>query len=421
MAAPSGLERTVRQGLRMSQFWFNRLMLLGMLAVGETLFKFKGLRSSNRMLTHLRDARSILVGRMDDRIGDFVLMTPFLRELRRNAPQAWITLLVTPTVAELALPCPHVNEVVVLDGVTRGACRTLRRYWRTIHMAATTLWRHRFDLALLPRWGISGGYRSVFPLYWSGARWRVGFSERDANFQRRWLTGQDWLLTHVLRDSAVKHEVIRYLDLLRFLGGAVHNEQLELWLTEADDAEAAALLRAQGVGDDNALVAFGIGGTDLKRRWRLDGFIAVGKWLHQRYGARIVLVGGVKEWDFAQAIADSLGRTVINAAGALRLRATAALLRRCRLYIGHDTGAMHLAAAVGVPVVEISCHPKTGSPYSWNAPERFGPWGVAYRILQPERPLPPCTDECTAHKPHCIQQIAFEVVIDAAEALLSLT
>jgi len=105
----------------------------------------------------------------------------------------------------------------------------------------------------------------------------------------------------------------------------------------------------------------------------------------------------------------------------LRLGASAALLKRCRLYIGHDTGAMHIAAAVGVPVVEISCHPKTGSPYSWNAPERFGPWGVPCRVLRPERPLPPCREECDAREPHCITQITAEEVLEAAESLLALT
>jgi ADP-heptose:LPS heptosyltransferase len=143
--------------------------------------------------------------------------------------------------------------------------------------------------------------------------------------------------------------------------------------------------------------------------------------LAQKHGTRIVLLGGKAEQEFAAVLADGLGSTAISAAGVLSLRAAAALLRRCRLYIGHDTGAMHLAAAVGVPVVEISCHPLTGSPYSWNAPQRFGPWGVPSRILQPTKPLPPCRNECDTDKPHCILQIEPDAVIAAAEELLGLT
>lgn len=410
----------IRQGMRIGQFLINRLTSVCALAVGEALFRVKKMRLPNDKLLSLSNAHSILVGRMDDRIGDFVLITPFLRELRRNAQQAWITLLVTPTVLELALPCPHVNEIVVLDGVTRGACRTLRRYWKTIKLAKEKLWARRFDLALLPRWGTGGGYRNVFPLYWSGAMWRVGFSERDANFKRQWLTGQDWFLTHPLRDRSIKHEVVRYLDLLHFLGGEIRDERLELWLTEIDEAETEMFLRVHRI-DNEPLIAFGIGASDLKRRWGIGGFVNVGKQLVRYYGVRVILVGGSAEWNFAEIIAEELKGAVINASGMLRLRATAALLKRCLLYIGHDTGAMHIAAAVGIPVVEISCHPRTGSPYSWNAPERFGPWGVPCRILQPEYPLPPCREECISYKPHCILQITPKEVLEAVESLLALT
>jgi heptosyltransferase-2 len=411
----------LRRGLRGLQVWLNRLLLLGVLSVGEVFFRVKGLRLRKGSLPRLPEVQSILVGRLDERIGDFVLMTPFLRELRRNAPQAWITLLVTPAVAELAVLCPYVNEVLVWDRVSRGACRSLRRYWQVLRLSASHLWARRFDLALLPRWGTVGGYHNILPLYWSGARFRVGFSERDANFQGRLLVCQDWLLTHAIHDLSIKHEVVRYLDLLRFLGGTVEDDRLELWLTGEDEAMAEEFLRQQGVSVGEPLVAFGIGATDLKRRWRPDGFIAVGRHLAQKHGTRIVLLGGKAEQEFAAVLADGLGSTAISAAGVLSLRAAAALLRRCRLYIGHDTGAMHLAAAVGVPVVEISCHPLIGSPYSWNAPQRFGPWGVPCRILQPPKPLPPCHNECNADKPHCILQIEPDAVIAAAEELLGLT
>ena len=134
----------------MMQIGLNRVVLLGVLSFGETLFRIKGFRRSVEPLPRLQDVKSVLVGRLDERIGDFVLMTPFLRELRRNASQAWITLLVTPAVAELAVLCPYVNEVLVWDRVSRGACRSLRRYWQVLRLSASHLWARRFDLALLP-------------------------------------------------------------------------------------------------------------------------------------------------------------------------------------------------------------------------------------------------------------------------------
>jgi heptosyltransferase-2 len=110
-----------------------------------------------------------------------------------------------------------------------------------------------------------------------------------------------------------------------------------------------------------------------------------------------------------------LGGTVINSVGRTTLREVCALLKHCQLYIGNDTGAMHLAAAAGVPVVEISCHPLNGSHFHANSPRRFGPWGVDFTVLQPEKAIEPCSDGCTAFQAHCIQTVTVADVRNAAE------
>jgi heptosyltransferase-2 len=80
---------------------------------------------------------------------------------------------------------------------------------------------------------------------------------------------------------------------------------------------------------------------------------------------------------------------------------------------------MHLAAAVGVPVVEISCHPQSGWLSHANSPARFAPWGVPNRIVQPARATPPCTDQCSAKEPHCICGVSVEDVQHAIITLLA--
>jgi heptosyltransferase-2 len=99
---------------------------------------------------------------------------------------------------------------------------------------------------------------------------------------------------------------------------------------------------------------------------------------------------------------------------------SAALIARSALYIGMDTGPMHLAAACGVPVVEISCHPLSGRSEQANSPSRFGPYATRSRILRPARPLAPCVDSCVVlHGSHCISQVRATQVIDAALDLLN--
>ena len=81
-------------------------------------------------------------------------------------------------------------------------------------------------------------------------------------------------------------------------------------------------------------------------------------------------------------------------------------------------GPMHLAAAVGTPVVEISCHPLHGSVVHHNSPKRFGPFGVPHIVLQPEKPLPPCSDGCTATQAHCILNVSVMHVRKAVEKFI---
>jgi heptosyltransferase-2 len=114
-----------------------------------------------------------------------------------------------------------------------------------------------------------------------------------------------------------------------------------------------------------------------------------------------------------------LGPTATGLAGRTTLRETAAVLERCRLYVGNDSGPLHLAAAGGVPCVEISCHPATGRPDHENSPDRFGPWGVPHVVLRAASPRAPCDGYCGAQAPHCILEVDVDAVVAAADSLLA--
>src|SRR5271157_5620018 len=120
-------------------------------AVGSPLYFLAGRRAHKGI--SLKSARAILVVRLGE-IGDTVLTTPFLRELRRNAPGGWITLVVKPEAFNLVELCPYVNEVVTFDWPVSGQAGTLKGHARALALAATRLWKRRFDLALLPRWDV---------------------------------------------------------------------------------------------------------------------------------------------------------------------------------------------------------------------------------------------------------------------------
>ena len=379
-------------------------------AIGEPIFAGMGMRQGPTALA-LSRARRVLVVRLDD-IGDVVLTSPLLRELRRTLPAARVTMVVDPRTYDLVELCPYVDEVLRCDLRPLGS---LQRHWRTLQLAYRSLWRHGFDLAIVPRWDVDQ-YHAAFVAYLSGARWRAGYSEGVIDHRRRLDAGFDRLFTHVLQDKSVKHEVEHNLDVLRFLGGEVHEERLETWTSHADEVFADSLLQFHGVGAGNLLVAFGPGATQPKRRWPLSCFAEVGAWLQSELRARMVIVGGQGEEPLGRELCRQLGDAAIDVVGRTSLRQTAALLRRCQLYVGNDSGPMHLAAASGAPVVEISSHPTGGSPAHPNSPLRFAPWDVAHVVLQPRPQADSCSDACVAEEAHCIRHVSVERVKQAVAA-----
>jgi len=348
----------------------------------------------------------VLVVRLDE-IGDVVITTPFLRELRRNLPNAWITLAVKPEVHNLVELCPYVNEVVTYDWDTRGRFSKLQRHGRAFRLA----WRHllwrRFDLAILPRWDIDI-YHGSFVTYFSGARWRVSYSETISARKKCLNNGFDQLFTHVLSDDNVKHEVEHNLDVIRFLGWQVQGKRLELWDNEQDQAFAEEFLNAHQVKADDLLITLSIGARAARRVWPIDRFADLALWLRNFYGARLIVVGDSREQPLGETLERALGSWVVNAVGRTTLRQSTALLKRCRLFVGNDTGPMHIAAAVGLPLIELSCHSRSGDSHGPNSPLRFGPWGVKHMLIQPSMHQSPCVDRCIADRPHCILSITVE-------------
>lgn len=364
----------------------------------------------------VRDAKNILVIRQDS-IGDLVLMSAFLRELRQSNPVAKITLVVDPKLRNLVELCPHVNHVLSVDLSFCGATVNLEKVVEALRISRSTLRASQFDLALIPRWD-ADLYHSSYLATFSGAKWRVAYSEDVVASKREANRGFDRLLTHTIDDRAPKHELERNLDLLRFAGGSVENSKLELWLSDQDRQTVRRALELNGVSENDLIVALSVGAAHRRRRWPLARFIEVGRFLEARFGARIVVVGGPEDSEFGQRVKAAIPGA-LHFCGGLSLRQTGALLERVQLTIANDSGPMHLAAAAGSAVVEISCHPKNGGASHENSPIRFKPWTIDSVVLQPEAPTEPCKGGCEQNHAHCILSVAAKDVKAAAEVLLA--
>jgi len=281
----------------------------------------------------------ILIIRLDA-IGDMVLMSPFLRELRGLYPGAHITLLVQPQVFNLVEMCPYIDEV-------------------RVDLSLVWLWRQRWDLAISPRFDVDHFGASRILL--------LSFARR----QVRWRDVRRF-------NQPAKHEVERNLEVLTWLGARPHDTALGVWRGSKDEQAAQRLLSEAG----KPLVALVPGASHPAKQWPLEKFIEVAQWLAAR-NFTVVVLGAWNERPLVTVLAEKLGGQAIDLTGATTLREAGAVLARCQIYVGNDTGLMHLAAAEGVPVVMISRHPQGMDARFRSSPERFGPWGGPKQVVQP--------------------------------------
>lgn len=383
------------------------------LSLGEPLFWAFGHRFRKR--GNLAQARRVLIVRLDA-IGDMVLTIPFIRELRHSLPEAWITLVVSKATFNLVELCPYVNEVLPLEAPAPGRLVAARRIRRALKFASAHLWRRRFDVAIVPRWDVDH-YAASFLAYFSGAAGRIGYSEKTTPLKSEINRDYDLLYSQFFNSAHLRHEALRNLDLLKRLELDPKDSRLELWTSVGDEVVVQQLLGSSEQKPYETWIALALGTTDPKKAWPLTRYLQIGKWLIERGNTQLVLVGGEKEMELGDEFAREVPSTV-NLIGKLSLRQTAVMLEQCQLYVGNDTGPMHLAAAVGVPVVEICCHPISGDLKHYNSPARFGPWRVPHRVLQPSDARGDCKEGCTASEPHCILGVHIEAVQEAMLSLL---
>lgn len=403
------LEREIRMYFQQSNRW-NCLDVTKMSVELEGIFARYGFRDL-LYSPRVRHAKQILVLRLDE-VGDLVLTTPFLRELRRNFPEANITLVVKSHVYNLMEECPYINHIVAVNGmdidVSNG--RVLDEFLR---ICRDMLWRQRYDLCIMPRFDVDLNGACLLG-FLSGAAVRIGYSEVVTPWKKARNQGYDSLFTHVLSGKCETHEVERNLDVLRRLSLSIEEDNLELW-TDLEDEKFAA---GEFVEPAAKRIVFAPGKAANSRAWPTDRYIALGKKLIEEYDADIVVVGSLSERDACSIIEQALPGRVKNFAGRTTLRQVVALLRFCDIYVGRDTGIMHMANAVGIPVVEVSCHPKQGIRDHGYSPVRFRPWQGVSAVLQPLECSVPCQGRCQQNYAHCILQISVEAVKAAADSIM---
>jgi ADP-heptose:LPS heptosyltransferase len=402
-------------GSKIWYWWIIRLITgfesFAAYVVGRFFFSIGGVEQKS---TASNTIERILVVRLDG-VGDLVMTSGFLRVLRGLFPKARVVLVVKKELVNLVELCPYVDAIKQFGTHSWRIMQPVVLPWRTAVFARRFLAPYHFNLAINPRWDTDGHYAG-FMTYFSGAIRRVGYSEKVNARKRYFNQGFDKLYTVVVENREPKHEFERNLDVIQFLGGDPKDCRPELWLSPEDKEFAETVCKFT---NKQYLVALGAGAGHPRRIWPIENFVAVGQSMQSYGDVSIVLLGSEQETEMCNDIARSLTSGAVNMAGRTTLRQAAAVMSRCNVFVGNDSGLMHIASAVGTPVVEISCHPRSGSATDVSCPTRFGPWNERKVILQPTDATPPCTDRCAASIAHCIKAISAELVLSAINSFLS--
>ena len=270
-------------------------------------------------------------------IGDAVMTTPAIALVREHYPQAELTVLANPMVAEIFSPHDWVDKVMVFD--RKGAHRGVRGRLRL----ASELRKRSFDMAII----LPNSFDSALVPWLAGIPVRLGKGS----------DGRSLLLTGRYSEDGtppLRHEVQYYRNLVRHFGFTGKDVPLRLCTTPAEDRAAAALLAGDGIQAGDGVIAINPGATyGSAKRWYPDRFADVALRLAAEWQAKVVILGSPGEAGIAADIAQRLGDACLNMAGKTTVRELMALIKRSDFMVTNDSGPMHIAAAFGVPLAAI--------------------------------------------------------------------
>ncbi len=361
--------------------------------------------------------------------GDFVVQTGLIREVRRIYPEAYITLMVSPVAFELAEHCPYADEII--PNLKQFAfTQNFIELYKWCADLSKQLLKNRIDVC----YAVAHNPCTPFLMYMCGARSRVSHYIADEK-EATWCQDGEvpvpyslQLATNLFPMFAYgKHAVDICFSLLdHTLHSPVANRSLEIWYTAFEMNIAKSILE----NAKQKVYALTMGGSGLNRHYPPEKYARLLEIiLREDPTATFVILGaGQNDLISAEIVKNTAPeiyeKHVIDLTNRINYRRSAAILSLCDMYIGNDTGTMHVAAAVKCPVLLVSCY-SANFPFSHNVSiSKYRPYLVPSVVIQPKKALPECEINepynhwgCRSMKPHCITQIEPETVYSGFKLL----
>ncbi|MFA4992518.1 MAG: lipopolysaccharide heptosyltransferase II, partial [Candidatus Omnitrophota bacterium] len=339
--------------------------------------------------------RRILIARTD-RIGDVLLSTPVIKALREKHPQAYISMVVAPYARDIVEGNPYLDEVIIYDKDIK------HRSWLRWLKFARRLRNKRFDLAVI----LHPTNRIHLLVFLAGIPKRLGYNRKFGflNNLRR---------VHIKQEGRM-HEAEYNLDLISSLGVSGNAQDLFMPIRPESEKWAKDLFAGYGIKETDKLLAINPGASCPSKIWPQDNFARVSEILARRHNLKILIVSGPKDISLANMIAGKIGDKALNLSGKTSVSQLASVLKRCVLFISNDSGPVHIASSLGVPVISIFGRNQAGL-----SPRRWGPLGKQDKYLHKDIGCLQCLAHNCKKEFACLKAISVEDVLCAAESILS--
>ena len=338
--------------------------------------------------------KRILISRTD-RLGDVLLSTPVIKALRDAFPHAFIAMIIHPAAKDVLEHNPYLDEVIIYDK------DDLHKSWRGSWRFSQNLKKKKFDLAIM----LHPTNRAHLVAFFAGIRERLGY-DRKLGF----------LLTRRIKHTkqlGQMHEVEYNLDLLKHLGISPLEKKLFMPIRAESEMWLDALFRREGIKVNDKLLAIHPGASCPSKIWPNSRFAEAADKLAEKYGFKILVVAGPGDLKLANEVTKHMRHPALNLAGRTSVSQLASVLKRCQLFISNDSGPVHIATAVGTPVISIFGRAQKGL-----SPKRWGPLGERDRVLHKDVGCIECLAHNCVKEFACLKAITVDDVVRMAEEIL---
>lgn len=289
-------------------------------------------------------------------IGDGLLIMPAIRALRETYPNASIDLFTRHIPAQVFQNWHELNNLIIINPRPKDtkpdSAFTLAQRLFLLHKLLKRLRAERYDAVLLFHHLLPFHRRLIFQILMlvTGARWRIGLDN-----------GYGWFLNVKVQDNGfgARHEAEHYLAVAEAVGATTQNKRLQIALTDEERQQAYAIVHGLQKQDaiPGPIIAMHPGCSILStaRRWPPERFAQLADTLYRELGGQLLLLGDPGEAPLREAVIHLMNSAmpVRSLSGQESIRITAAIIELCDLFIGNDSGLMHLATAVNTPTVAI--------------------------------------------------------------------